>query len=90
VCADSCLARGDAETAIATARETIAAADAGGAWFQGAVARAAAAEALVRAGAASHDIAAMIADARELVRKSVRRLAAAAPPRGRGPRCRPR
>jgi hypothetical protein len=70
VCADSCLARGDADTAIATAGEAMAAADAGGAWFQAAVARAAAAEALVRAGAAKHDIAAVIADARELVPKS--------------------
>ncbi len=70
VCADSCLARGDTDAAIATAREAIAAADAGGAWFQAAVARAAAAEALVRAGAPKHEITAVIADARELVRKS--------------------
>ncbi len=38
VFADSCLARGDAEAAIAKAREGIEAADVGGAWFQAALA----------------------------------------------------
>ncbi|MEO7327434.1 MAG: adenylate/guanylate cyclase domain-containing protein, partial [Minicystis sp.] len=70
ICADSCLARGDAVAAIAMAREAIAAGDAGGAWFQAAVARAVLADALVRAGAAEHEATPVIAAARELVRKS--------------------
>ena len=70
VFADSCLARGDAEAAIAKAREGIAAADAGGAWFQAALARAALVNALVRADAPEHEVAPVIAAARELVHKS--------------------
>ena len=68
--ADACLARGDAEAAIAKAREGIAVADAGGAWFQAALARAVLVDALVRAGAPEHEVAAVITEARELVRKS--------------------
>ncbi len=68
--ADSCLARGDAEAAIAKAREGIEAADAGGAWFQAALARTALADALVRADAPEHEVAPVIAAARELVRQS--------------------
>jgi class 3 adenylate cyclase/tetratricopeptide (TPR) repeat protein len=70
VFADSCLASGDAETAIARSREGIAAADAGGAWFQAALARAALADALVVAGAPEDEIGEVIAQTRELVRKS--------------------
>jgi adenylate cyclase len=70
VFADSCLARGDAAAAIAKAREGIAAADAGGAWFQAALARAVLVDALVHADAAEHEIAAVVTEARELVRKS--------------------
>jgi hypothetical protein len=65
-----CLASGDAEAAIAEAREEIAVADAGGAWFQAALARAALADALVRTGAPEEDIARAIAEALELVQKS--------------------
>src|SRR5208282_1902584 len=68
--ADSCLARGDAEAAIARAREGIEAADAGGAWFQAALARTALVDALVYTGAPEHEVAPVIAAARELVRKS--------------------
>ena len=70
VFADSCLARGDVQAAISKAREAIEVADAGGAWFQAALARAAMADALVRADAPEHAIAPVIAEARELVRKS--------------------
>jgi class 3 adenylate cyclase/tetratricopeptide (TPR) repeat protein len=70
VFADACLARGDAEAAIARAREGIAAADAGGAWFQAAIARAVLVDALVHADAPEHEIAAVVTEARELVRKS--------------------
>jgi hypothetical protein len=70
VFADACLARGDAAAAIATAREGIAAADTGGAWFQAALARAVLVDALVHADAPEHEIAAVITEARELVRKS--------------------
>ena len=70
VFADACLARGDAEAAISKAREAIEFADAGGAWFQAALGRAALADALVRAGAPEPAVAAVIAEARELVRKS--------------------
>jgi class 3 adenylate cyclase/tetratricopeptide (TPR) repeat protein len=69
VFADASLARGDIEAAIARAREGIEAADAGGAWFQAALARASLIDALVVAGA-DDDAAAVIAQARELVRKS--------------------
>jgi tetratricopeptide (TPR) repeat protein len=70
VFADACLARGDAEAAIARAREGIEAADAGGAWFQAALARAALVDALVVAGAPESEVAPVIAAARDLVRKS--------------------
>jgi hypothetical protein len=70
VFADAGLARGDAVAAIAKAREGIAAADAGGAWFQAALARTVLADALVHADAPEHEIAAVITEARELVRKS--------------------
>ncbi len=70
VFADACLASGDAEAAIAKAREGIAVADAGGAWFQAALTRAALADALVRTGAPEEEIARAIAEARELVQKS--------------------
>ncbi len=87
--ADSCLARGDGEAAIAKARESIAAADAGGAWFQAALGRAALIDALVHTGAPDREIAPVIAAARELVRKSggnsLLQFAAATPARGRGP-----
>jgi class 3 adenylate cyclase/tetratricopeptide (TPR) repeat protein len=70
VFADACLARGDAEAAISKAREAIEVADANGAWFQAAVARAALADALVHAGAPESEIAAVITEARALVRQS--------------------
>jgi adenylate cyclase len=70
VFADACLGRGDGEAAIARAREAIDTADAAGAWFQAAVARAVLADALVRAGAPDAAVADVIAAARELVRKS--------------------
>jgi class 3 adenylate cyclase/tetratricopeptide (TPR) repeat protein len=68
--ADARLARGDTAAAIASAREAIADADASGAWFQAAVARAALADALVGANAPAPEVAAVIAEARELVRQS--------------------
>ena len=68
--ADAHLARGDAEAAISKAREGIAAADAGGAWFQAALARTVLVDALVRANAPKPAVATVIAEARELVRKS--------------------
>jgi class 3 adenylate cyclase len=68
--ADARLARGNGEGAIAAAREGVAVADAGGAWFQAALARAALVDALVRTGAPDHAIAPVIAEARELVRES--------------------
>jgi adenylate cyclase len=70
IVADARLARGDAEAAIAKARDAIATADASGAWFQAAVARTVLADALVRAGAPEPAVAGVIAEARELVRKS--------------------
>ncbi|MFZ0887044.1 MAG: adenylate/guanylate cyclase domain-containing protein, partial [Candidatus Binataceae bacterium] len=70
VFADSCLARGDAEAAIARAREGIEAADAGGAWFQAALCRAALVDALVHTGAPEQEVAPVIAAARALVHKS--------------------
>ncbi|HEY2774003.1 MAG TPA: adenylate/guanylate cyclase domain-containing protein [Candidatus Binatia bacterium] len=70
VFADSRLARGDVEAAIAKAQEAIDTSDAGGAWFQSAVARAVLADALVEIGAAEHEVTPVIAEARELVRKS--------------------
>jgi len=70
VFADACLARGDVEAAIAKAREGIEAADAGGAWFRAALARAALVDALVVAGAPENEVAPVIAAARDLVRKS--------------------
>jgi len=68
--ADARLARGNGEGAIAAAREGIAVADAGGAWFQAAQARAALVDALVWTGAPEDAVAPVIAEARELVRKS--------------------
>jgi class 3 adenylate cyclase/tetratricopeptide (TPR) repeat protein len=68
--ADSCRARGDLDAAISRAREGIEAADAGGAWFNSALTRAALADALVAAGAPDAEIMDVIAQARELVRKS--------------------
>ena len=59
-----------AAAAIAKAREGMAAADAGGAWFQAALARAVLVDALVHADAPEHEIAAVVTEARELVRKS--------------------
>jgi len=70
VLADACLARGDAEAAVGKAREAIAFADAGGAWFQAAIARAALADALIRANAPEQQISLVITEARELVAKS--------------------
>ena len=70
VFADACLARGDTEAAIGKASEAIEFADAGGACFQAAVARAALADALVRTDAPERVVAAVIAAARELVRKT--------------------
>ncbi len=70
VFADACLARGDAEAAIAKAREGAEFADANGIWFQAALCRAALADALVCAKAPEQEISSVIAEARELVRKS--------------------
>jgi class 3 adenylate cyclase/tetratricopeptide (TPR) repeat protein len=70
VFADSCLARGEVQAAIAKAREGIEFADAGGAWFQSGLARAALIDALVRANAPESEIAPLIAEARALVHKS--------------------
>jgi len=70
VLADARLARGNGDGAITAAREGIAVADAGGAWFQAAQARAALVDALVRTGAPDHAVAPVIAEARELARKS--------------------
>jgi ATP/maltotriose-dependent transcriptional regulator MalT len=70
VYADSCMARGDAQAAISKAREAIVAADAGVAWFQGALARTVLADALIQAGAPDAAARAVVAEAHELVRKS--------------------
>jgi class 3 adenylate cyclase/tetratricopeptide (TPR) repeat protein len=70
VFADSCRARGDLEAAISRAREGIDAADSGGAWFTSALNRAALADALFATGALDAQIIDLIAQARELVRKS--------------------
>ncbi|MGH7924505.1 MAG: hypothetical protein ACREQH_07940, partial [Candidatus Binatus sp.] len=70
VFADSCLARGNVEAAIVRAREGIEAADAGGAWFQAAIARAALIDALVSVGVPEQEVAPVIAAARALVRQS--------------------
>jgi hypothetical protein len=64
------LARGDAEAAITRARAGIAAADAAGAWFNGALARTVLIDALVADGAPEPEIAPVITEARELVHKS--------------------
>ncbi len=69
VVADALRARGDAEGAVAKAREGIAVADAGGAWFQAALPRAALADALVVVHAPVDSISAVIAEARALVEK---------------------
>jgi adenylate cyclase len=70
VWADSCLARGDVEAAIAKAREGIELSDSGGMWFQGALARAALVDALVHANAPEQEIRNLLAQARELVSRS--------------------
>lgn len=70
VFADSCLARGDTQAAMGRAREGIDVADASGMWFQGALARAALADALVHANAPEQEIRTLLAQARELVSRS--------------------
>jgi class 3 adenylate cyclase/tetratricopeptide (TPR) repeat protein len=70
VFADASRARGDAEAAIARAREGIEVADAGGARFQAALARTALADALIYQGAPEQEVAPVIAAARELARMS--------------------
>ena len=70
VFADSCLARGDTEAAIAKAREGITLADAGGLWFQAAMARAALIDALVQANEPAEEVKMVIAEARELVART--------------------
>jgi ATP/maltotriose-dependent transcriptional regulator MalT len=70
VFADSCLARGNAEAAIARAREAVEFTDAGGQRFQAALGRAALADALLHAGAPEHEVARVIAEARELVEQT--------------------
>jgi tetratricopeptide (TPR) repeat protein len=70
VLADACLARGNSDGAITAAREGIEVSDAGGAWFQAALARAALVDALVQTGAPEHEITGVIAAARGLVNKS--------------------
>jgi hypothetical protein len=70
VCADSCLARGDTEAAMAKAREGIALADAGGLWFQSALTRAALIDAMVHANAPADEIKTIIVEARELITRS--------------------
>jgi class 3 adenylate cyclase len=70
VAADACLARADTVAAIAKAREGIEKADAGGCWFFAALARTVLADALVRAGEPDRTVAPVIAEARELVRKT--------------------
>jgi class 3 adenylate cyclase/tetratricopeptide (TPR) repeat protein len=68
--ADARLALGNSDGAITAAHEGIELADAHGAWFQGALARTVLSEALVQAGTPEEAVAAVIAAARELVRKS--------------------
>jgi tetratricopeptide (TPR) repeat protein len=68
--ADACAARGDHEAAVRYAREGIAVADAGGAWFQSAQTRAALIDALVGADGPEPEVADLLDEARELVRKS--------------------
>ncbi len=68
--ADACRARGGTEAAVEKAREGIAAADAGGAWFQAALARTALIDALVDARAPETTVRSTMAEARELVRRS--------------------
>jgi class 3 adenylate cyclase len=70
VFADSCRARGDAEAAIARAREAVELTDAGGFRFQAAVGRAALADALVHTGAPAHEIVEVIAAARAIVEET--------------------
>ena len=69
VLADSCLARGNVSVAVASAREGVDVAEAGGAWFQGALARTVLIDALVDSAAPESEAAAAIAEVRELVRK---------------------
>ncbi len=70
VLADGCLARGDAGAATRAAREGAEVADANGAAFQGALARAVLADALIQVTAPAADITRVIDAARELVRKT--------------------
>jgi class 3 adenylate cyclase/tetratricopeptide (TPR) repeat protein len=70
VLAESRLSRGDVEAAIGAAQEGIEIAGANGASFQGALAHAALADALVRMNAPEAEIARAIDAARELVRKT--------------------
>jgi adenylate cyclase len=70
VFADASRARGDVEAAIGRAREGVAAADAAGAWFQAALARATLADALILANAPQEEIAPVVAEAHALVRRS--------------------
>ena len=70
VLAETFLARGEVDTAIASAREAVQVADAGGTWFYAALARAVLVDALAQANAEEDTIVAIIAEARELVRKS--------------------
>jgi adenylate cyclase len=70
ILAHSRLSRGDALAAIKTAREGLGATDASDAWFQGALVRTVLADALIEAGEPDTEVRAVIAEARELVRKS--------------------
>ncbi len=70
VFADSCLARSDAGAAVERAREAIDVADAGGARYHAALARAALADALVHARAPADETTNVIAEARKLVGQS--------------------
>jgi class 3 adenylate cyclase/tetratricopeptide (TPR) repeat protein len=70
VLAETFLARGEVDTAIASAREAVQVADAGGTWFYAALARAVLVDALAQANAEEDTIVAIIAEARELVHKS--------------------
>ena len=62
--------RGDTDAAITKAREGITFADAGGLWFQAAMARAALIDVLVQANATAEEVQTVIAEARELVARS--------------------
>jgi hypothetical protein len=70
ILADARRAQGNIDGAIAVAREGVAVADAGGAWFQAALARAALLDALVGAEGSALEASKLLAEARELVTKS--------------------